>query len=111
MTVVTGSIKPIKNNVMVNNMHFGEQTTKGGVVILNDNGKSEGIYPRWAQVYAVGPEHKEEYNVGDWILIEHGRWTRGIEIQPPGQEEKDTIRMVEVKSVLLWSDQNPNLVN
>jgi len=110
MSVITGTIKPIKNNVMVHKMHFGEQTTKGGVVLLNDNGKNEGIYPRWAQVYAVGPEHKEEYNVGDWILIEHGRWTRGIEVKQ-SDHETDTVRMVEVKSVLLWADQDPNLVN
>ena len=46
-----------------------------------------GIRPRWARVYAVGPEQKD-VSEGEWILLEHGRWTVGqdlteVEGQPP----------------------------
>ena len=44
-------------------------------------------------------------NVGDWVLVEHGRWTRGLEITLSG--EPITIRMVEAESILGWDDQAP----
>ena len=53
------SIRPIRNRVLVHNMHFGEQTTKGGIIIRSDDGETRGIYPRWGQVYAKGPENKD----------------------------------------------------
>jgi co-chaperonin GroES (HSP10) len=104
---VTGIIKPLHDKVLVADMNFGEQQTNSGIVILSDNGKDSGIHPRWAQVYAVGPDHKEDFNVGDWILVEHGRWTRGIEIEDVSGEKK-TIRLVDNNCVLMWNTQQPN---
>jgi co-chaperonin GroES (HSP10) len=104
---VKGIIKPLYDKVLVADMNFGEQQTNSGIVILSDNGKDSGIHPRWAQVYAVGPDHKEEFNVGDWILIEHGRWTRGIEIEDVSGGKK-TIRLVDNNCVLMWDTQRPN---
>ena len=70
-------------------------------------GRTRGIYPRWGKVYAKGPTNKEDYNVGDWVLVEHGRWTRGIDmIQDSG--DKITIRMVEAESILAMSDEKPD---
>ena len=107
MAAVQGKIVPIRDKVIVHNMHFGEQRSAGGLVILGDDGKDRGIYPRWGQVFAVGPEHKEEFNVGDWILIEHGRWTRGIELELENGEIT-TIRMVDNNCILMWDHEKPN---
>jgi co-chaperonin GroES (HSP10) len=107
MTVINKSIRPIHDSVLIHNMHFGEQTSSGGLIILGDDGKDRGIYPRWGQVYAKGPTNTEDYQVGDWILIEHGRWTRGIDIGP-SEEEKTTIRMVDKECILMWSTEKPN---
>ena len=107
MAIVKGTLKPIKDKVIVHNMHFGEQRSAGGIVVLGDDGKDRGIYPRWGQVYAVGPDHKEEFGVGDWILVEHGRWTRGIELDDGGSEPT-VIRMVENKSIMMWSNEKPS---
>jgi co-chaperonin GroES (HSP10) len=104
--VVNGVISPIGNRVIVRNMYFGEQKTKSGLIIRDDDGTSRGVYPRWAQVHKKGPENTDPYIEGDWILVEHGRWTRGLKIDE-GQG-KIEIRMVEAESVLLWSDQKPN---
>ena len=105
-TIIADSIRPIKNRVLVTNMHFGEQTTKGGIIIRSDDGESRGIYPRWGQVHSKGPDNNDPYEVGDWVLVEHGRWTRGLEITLAG--EPMTIRMVEAESVLGWNDQAPD---
>ena len=107
MAVVHGKLKPLHDKVLVTDMDFGEQRSLGGIVILEDDGKDRGIHPRWARVFAVGPEHKEDYNVGDWVLMEHGRWTRGIEYDN-GDPEPITIRMIDTKCVLLWDKEKPN---
>lgn len=90
-------------------MNFGEQVTTSGIVISSDNGKERGIYPRWAQVFAVGPEHNEEFTVGDWILIEHGRWTRGIDYQH-ADGAKATLRMIDNNCVMMWDNEQPDQV-
>lgn len=110
MATVKGTLKPIKNKVIVHNMHFGEQKSSGGLVILGDDGKDRGIYPRWGQVFAVGPEHHEEFKIGDWILLEHGRWTRGISLELENGEET-TIRMVDNNCILMWSAEKPDSIN
>jgi co-chaperonin GroES (HSP10) len=102
---VKGKLSPIKNRVIVSNMHFGEQVTRGGLIITDDNGSTRGIYPRWGQVHAKGPENTDDYDVGDWILVEHGRWTRGIDVDE-GQGES-TLRMVEAESIMGWSKEKP----
>lgn len=106
MAAVKGKIVPIRDKVIVHNMHFGEQKTSGGLIVLGDDGKDRGIYPRWGQVFAVGPEHKEEFGVGDWILIEHGRWTRGILLELENGEET-TIRMADNNCIIMWSNEKP----
>jgi co-chaperonin GroES (HSP10) len=88
LTTVKGNIRPIKNRVLVTDMHFGEQTTSGGIILGDDDGKAHGIYPRWAKVYDKGPSNVDEYNVGDWIMVEHGRWTRGITVDSDGIEKE-----------------------
>jgi co-chaperonin GroES (HSP10) len=107
MSVVKGKLRLLQDKVMVTDMYFGEQKTASGLIIKSDDGKVEGIYPRWARVWAVGPQHQEEFGVGDWILVEHGRWTRGIEYDD-GSDETITIRLVENKAIIMWSDEKPN---
>lgn len=102
---VVGTLKPIRNRVIVKNMYFGEQKTKGGLILRDDNGTSRGIYPRWGQVHAIGPENEDGYTVGDWVLVEHGRWTRSVNIDE-GEGETE-LRMVEAESILAWSNKKP----
>ena len=103
---VIGNLKPIRNRVIVKNMYFGEQKTKGGLILRDDNGTSRGIYPRWGQVHAIGPENEDGYGVGDWVLVEHGRWTRSVNIDE-GDGEKE-LRMVEAESILAYSKEKPD---
>ena len=105
MNVVKGKIVPLKDHVLVTDMNFGEQVTSSGIVIQSDDGKSEGVKPRWGRVWAVGPQQKD-FKIGDWILVEHGRWTRGTTVEDQDGKEV-VIRRVETKSVLASSDQKP----
>jgi co-chaperonin GroES (HSP10) len=103
---IKGSVRAIQNRVLVSDMYFGEQRTAGGLIITDDDGKTRGIYPRWAKVYHKGPQNKDPYETGHWILVEHGRWTRSFTLET---EEGDIeLRMVEAESVLAYSEEKPN---
>ena len=95
---VDGTVRPLRDRVLVCDMEYGETRTAGGIILSNDDGKERGIRPRWATVYAVGDE-VQDVKPGDRILIAHGRWTRGVLV-------KDShgciavVRMVESNSIM-----------
>ena len=99
------SLSVIKDHILVTEMTFKERKLSSGIVLLNDDGKTSGIRPRWARVYAVGPEQKE-IAVGQWIFVEHGRWSRGIEVEV--NDEQLTLRRVDPKSIIFVSDEEPD---
>lgn len=104
MNPVTGDIRPLKNKVLVHRVESGSKLTRHGIIIPDDDGKERGIRERWGQVYAVGSD-VTDVKVGDWVLIKHGRWSRGIDVENNG--EKTTIRQIDwPEAVLLVSDQN-----
>ena len=103
---IKGSLRPIKDRVLVSDMYFGEQKTKSGLIINNDDGTTRGIYPRWGKVYAKGPDNTDPYNVGDWVLVEHGRWTRGVNLET--SDAKLEVRMVETESILAYNTEKPD---
>jgi co-chaperonin GroES (HSP10) len=82
-------------------MEFSERFTSGGILIPSDDMKAEGVRPRWAQVFAVGPE-QEDVAVGEYVLVKHGRWTRGVTIDVDGEEM--VLRMIDNNDILLVSD-------
>ena len=100
------SLRPLKDTVLVTDMVFKERKLNSGLILLNDNGTTAGIRPRWGRIYAVGPEQKD-YSVGDWICVAHGRWTRGVEIEDV-EGNAVTIRKVDPKDILLISDEQPS---
>jgi hypothetical protein len=99
--------KPLGKHIIVADMQFSERITSAGIVLLNDDMRSEGIRPRWAQVYALGPDlQDEDIKIGKWICISHGRWTRGIDIED--ETGKHTLRRVDPDDILLISDEPVN---
>lgn len=106
MNIVKGKLRAIRDHVIVHEMKFDQKISKGGILLLDDDGKDQGIRPRWGKVYAIGPEQKE-VEVGQWILVAHGRWTRGVELQESEEEESKTLRRVDVNDILAVSDEAP----
>lgn len=103
---VKGTIIPLHDKVLVSDMDFGEQRTTSGIFVTSDNGKSSGIHPRWGRVWAVGPE-QQDVKVGEWILVEHGRWTRTVEYQTDDGSVIE-LRMVDNNAILMSSDEKPS---
>jgi hypothetical protein len=53
----------------------------------------------------VGPE-QTTVKAGEWVLVEHGRWTRGIEVEVTG--EHMTLRRVDPSNIIFVSDEEPS---
>jgi len=97
-------IQALHDNILVADMEFDTRITQSGLILANDNGTTLGIRPRWGRVYAVGPK-QVDFKVGQWIMVAHGRWTRGIDIEDGQTEHKRTIRKIDPKDILLISDR------
>jgi co-chaperonin GroES (HSP10) len=102
---VTGNILPLKDKVFISDMEFGAQKTSSGLYIPSANGKSSGISPRWGKVWAIGPEQKD-VQLGEWILIEHGRWTRTIDVEQDDGSVLE-VRMVDGDAIMMSTDEKP----
>lgn len=98
-------IIPLGDHVIVSDMNFTGRTLSSGVILLGDDGTSNGIRPRWAKVYAVGPEQKQ-VTPGQWVLVEHGRWSRGVEVEI--NEQIMTLRRVDPECMIFVSDEPPS---
>jgi hypothetical protein len=98
-------LRALKDSVLVTDMEFTGRQLASGIVLLNDNGTTAGIRPRWGQVYAVGPE-QQDVTVGQWICVAHGRWTRGHDIEDDTGVK--TIRKIDPKDILLVSNEQPS---
>jgi len=108
MSIVTykaNKLTPVKDKILVKNMVFTDRITTGGILLPSDDRKATGIRPRWAEVYAIGPDQKD-VSVGEWILVSHGRWTRGMKFDVAGEEM--IIQLVDNNDILLVSKDAQN---
>ena len=101
---VENDIKPLKKRVLVSDMHFGERKSAGGIILMDDDGSEGGIHPRWGKVYAIG-DQQEDVKVGEWVMVSHGRWSRGFKVKKDGVELE--VRMIDENDILLVSDDEP----
>jgi len=103
-SIKVNELQALHDHVLVADMNFGQRQTSAGVILLGDDMRTVGIRPRWAQVYAIGPKQKD-IKVGEWVLVTHGRWTRGVKIED-GTGEK-TVRRIDTNDILLVTAEEP----
>jgi co-chaperonin GroES (HSP10) len=103
-----GNLKAIGQDILVTNMYFGEEKTAGGIIIGNDDGKERGIKSRWCQVFDIGKlsKLKDDIEIGDWIYVEHGRWSRAVMVEDSEGVEW-VIRKVDTECILAVSSEEP----
>lgn len=98
-------LRPLSGKVFVRDIQKGERMI-GSIVLLNDDGKNEGVRSRWAEVYSIAND-VNHLNVGDYVLLKHGRWTRGIKVEDEDGDDL-TVYMVDFpEAVLLVADAIP----
>jgi len=103
--VPLSKLKPIRDNIVITDMDFGERKV-GRFVLPSDDGKSEGVRHRWGRVHAVGPE-QIDVKPGEWCLFEHGRWSRGFTVLDDDGNDI-VIRRGDPKGILCVADEKPN---
>ena len=108
MNTIHGDITPLRNKILVKTMEKGEQITKGGLIIPDDDGQDRGIRPRWAEVYRIG-KNIDFVKEGQWVLIEHGRWSRGFTIDDC--KTKFDCRLIDNECIMGTSDEKPEDIN
>jgi len=108
---IDGKIRPIQDRLYVKDIEKGENITKSGLIILDDNMSERGVRPRWATVYKTGPK-VDGLNPGDRILIAHARWTKpfialddnGEYVELRAAEYPDSILLVMEKGT--WEEES-----
>jgi len=109
-THVVKGLRALHDHVIVVDMDFEMRTLASGIVLLSDDKKTDGIRPRWARVWAVGPEQRD-VTVGQWVLVEHGRWSRGLKIELEDTGEELVIRRADPNCLMMVSDEEPENVD
>lgn len=99
-------IRALKNKVLVTDLEKGQRVVNG-FILPDDDGKSEGIRPRWCRVYEVG-EGVLDVKKGEWILVEHLRWTRMIRVKDEEGTEHRVWGVDWPDAVLMSSDEKPD---
>jgi hypothetical protein len=100
-------VKALKGKVLVTDLERGSRVVRG-IIIPDDNGKSEGIRPRWGRVHSVG-EDITDVSPGQWILIENGRWTRMLKVKEADGSDLQLWGVEWPQSVMLVSDEDPEV--
>ena len=100
-------LRALHDKILCSEIQKGQQTLASGIIIMDDDARETGIRPRWMQVYAKGPDVTDEINVGQWILVEHGRWSHGHIVREGDNEF--TLWQAEEESVLCISDEQPGV--
>ncbi len=108
MHIVKGKVRPLRNKILVKNIDQGDRVSKGGIILrsadkVEDGGS--GIRPRWAEVYAVGSDI-DWLQPGEFVLMEHGRWTKGVQIEDDGEEFD--LRVADPEGILGKSEDRPD---
>lgn len=97
------TLRPLKGKIFVSDLDDGMHKTAGGVILMDDKITERGIRPRWGKVALVADDI-DFVTVGEWVLIEHGRWTLRTPVEIDG--ETVDVWMVDPEALLLCSDRN-----
>jgi hypothetical protein len=89
----------------------GQRTTNGGLIMLDDNGTTDGIRTRFFEVHDVGGRSGVEQDIkpGDIVAVAHGRWSRGFEVE---SDDGRKLYALDPKDILgIYDGPKENLVN
>ena len=98
------TVTPLHDKVLAKMVDgFGQKKTAGGLIITENDGTSEAIRPRWFEVMYTGPEQKD-VAPGDYVLVAHGRWSRGVTVNP---EDDYKLYFLDNDEIMGVSDELP----
>lgn len=94
---IPNHIECLPDTLYVEKIEYGEKTLKNGFIIPTEIMDYQGhfVRPRWAKVLYKADNIKN-INVGDYILLSHGRWSSSIKCTIKGCQK--TIWYISPKS-------------
>jgi hypothetical protein len=103
----TQKLTPVRNGVFVSDLEHGFRKYRtSGLIIPDDNMKDTGIRTRWGKVWSIGPD-VPDIKVGEWLLIQHGRWTLGIDVEADDGTITKVWKIDYPDAVMLICDECP----
>lgn len=102
-------IEAVGNRVVVCELEHGERKF-GNIIVQDDDGKRHGIRSRWCKVFKIGGDVRD-IEEGQWILVEHGRWSLKFKERDDNGEEIDLWIVDYPKHVLAVADEKPDTWN
>lgn len=105
-TYTVNNFTPLADKVFVTEMDAGVRLTASGLILADDDMRTSGIRSRWARVWKIGPK-VQDISVGEWVLVEHGRWTNGLDMELENGEVITVWHIDYPNAVLLVSDVDP----
>ena len=94
---------PLKDRVLADEIDHGNKVVNG-IILTDDNMKERGIRPRWCRIYDVG-ENIKDIKPGQYVLMEHTRWTIPVKITNEKNEEVDLRLLDYPKAALAVSNE------
>lgn len=78
----------------------GYKKTHGGILLNDKDGDVSGIRPRWFKISSIG-EKVDFVNEGQYVLVAHGRWSKGIDV------DGEKLYLLDNEEILGTSETNP----
>lgn len=94
---INDHIECLPDTLYVEKIEYGERTLKNGFIIPTETMDYQGFFvrPRWAKILYKA-DNVKNVNVGDYILLSHGRWSSSIKCTIKGIQK--TIWYISPKS-------------
>lgn len=100
------ALNPIRDKIVGKMIDsYGLKKTAGGVLMPDEDATTNAIRPRWFEVTHVGADNRD-VKVGDYVLVEHGRWGRGMDLEKTSKKA-DLYFHIDGESILGVADENP----
>jgi len=101
------NLRPLNDKILVTDLEFGNFVSSGGIIFLDDEGKEHGVRPRYAKVFKVG-KNIDFVKEGQWILLDHGRWSRTVTVELDGVTTK--MWQADPDGIMGVTDETPDIV-
>ncbi len=99
------TIKPIHDKVLAKMIDgFGHFKTTSGIIIAEKEMTEGSIRPRWFEIMYTGPK-QTSVHPGEYVLMAHGRWSRGITY------DHDKLYFLDNDEMLAVSSELPEDIN
>lgn len=94
-----------KKTIVATHMDTDGERVHKGIIIPAEGSTSRGIHARWCKIFKIGSE-VTDVKEGQWVYVEHGRWTYAIDIKDE-TGEKMNVWVLDPEAIMVVADAKP----